>query len=144
MTWIIVVLVGAILLSTLHKMMPRGRQLHLHRLRDRARELGYVIDGQASRQDPRLEGCIAYRRALPRCPLDQEFTARRVDGVWQMTGATSSQGRAFAMLVTLPESVAGLDRHGFSLMVHWVEPDDVASLEALHQALEPLANPPAV
>ncbi|UAW97002.1 hypothetical protein KEM63_09135 [Halopseudomonas nanhaiensis] len=144
MTWIIVVLVGAILVSTLHKMMPRGRQLHLHRLRDRARELGYVIDAQASKHDPRLRGCIGYRRALPRCPLDDEFTARRVDGVWQISGGGSVQGRIMTVLVSLPEAVVGLDRHGFTLVIHWNEPSDLATLEALHRALEPLAQPPVL
>ncbi len=142
MTWLIVGLVIAILLSTLHKMMPRGRQLQLHRLRDRARELGFTVDRQASQHDSRLQGCIGYRLALPRCPLEQEFSARRVNGVWQMSGGESVQARLLAVLVTLPESVVGLDRHGFSLVVHWQEPDDLASLERLNTALQPLRRPP--
>lgn len=141
-TWVILGLVAAIVLSTFHKMLPRGRHLQLHRVRDRARELGFVVDRQAGRGDARLAGTMGYRLAVPRCPVAQEFSARRVDGVWQIFGGEPVRARALAVLVSLPDSVAGLDRHGFSLVVHWVEPDDLATLERLQRSLQPLLESP--
>lgn len=142
MTWIILGLVAAIILSTFHKMVPRGRHLQLHRIRDRARELGFVVDRQAGRDDERLDGCMGYRLAVPRCPVAHEFSARRIDGVWQIFGGEPIRARALAVLVSLPDSVAGLDRHGFSLVVHWIEPDDLDDLERLKSSLEPLSQGP--
>lgn len=142
MTWVILGLVAAIIMSTFHKMLPRGRHLQLHRIRDRARELGFVVDRQAGQNDPLLEGCMGYRLAVPRCPVAEEFSARRVDGVWQIFGGESIRARALTVLVTLPNNVAGLDRHGFSLVIHWTEPNDLATLEQLKSSLQPLLHVP--
>lgn len=143
MIWVAFGLVAAIFISSLHKVLPRGRQLHLHRLREHGRKLGFVVERQqGSARDPALEGCVGYRLALERCPMDAEFSYRRAGAGWRRSFGPDGDPEVEGLLAALPMSVAGLDRSSFSVIVHWVEPDNPQALDSLYAALQPLHHQP--
>ncbi|WP_150298979.1 hypothetical protein [Pseudomonas profundi] len=143
MTWIAFGLVAAIFISSLHKILPRGRQLHLHRLREHARKLGFVVERQqGSARDAALEGCVGYRLALEKCPMEEEFSYRRTEAGWERRFGSHNQPHLAGLLTGLPANVSGLDRSSFSLTVYWVEPEDPQALDRLFVALQPLHRLP--
>lgn len=142
-TWAIIGLVAAILISSLFKLMPRGRESHLHRLREQARKQGLAVEWlRESQRVNQLAGCIAYRMPLERCRLDAEFSCRRTEEGWQWLNGSAETVHCRAVLEQLPDQVKGIDRQSLSVAVYWREPDDVAVLHQLVTALQPLrANP---
>lgn len=143
LTWVIVGLVAAILVSSLFKLMPRGRERRLHRLRDQARTHGLAVEWlRESQRVNQLAGCIAYRMPLERCRLDAEFSCRRNEEGWHWLNGSADTPHCTAVLEHLPEQVKGIDRQSLSVVVYWREPDDIAVLHQLVTALQPLrANP---
>ncbi|HSP32210.1 MAG TPA: hypothetical protein VLO13_09435, partial [Halomonas sp.] len=83
MSWIIVGVVAAILVANLFKLMPRGRILHIQRLREEARKLGYRVERQLQADHNQLlENCVGYRKSLACCPLSEEFSCQRTEAGW--------------------------------------------------------------
>ena len=143
MSWWLIALIAAIFISTLHKLLPRGRDLHLHRLREQARAFGFMVERQlAAEKDPALERCIGYRMGLERCRVDQEFSYRKRDGEWVRVHGPEQSTLAASLLEALPENVRGVDRQSFSVLIHWVEPDRLEPLTQLHEAVQPLRQTP--
>ena len=141
-TWVIVGLVAAILISSLFKLMPRGREYRLHRLRERARANGLAVEWlRESQRVNQLTGCIAYRMPLERCRLDAEFSCRRSDQGWQWLNGSADTPHCSEVLARLPEQVRGIDRQSLSVVIYWREPDDPAILDELVAALQPLKSP---
>lgn len=142
-TWIIVGVVAAILVSNLAKLMPRGRERHLHRLREEARRCGFAVEWLREAQRVNyLAGCIAYRMPLERAPLAQEFSCRRSAEGWLWLGGSAATPGCAEVLEQLPEQVRGIDRQSLSVVIYWREPDDVAVVTALATALAPLKHHP--
>ncbi|WP_285259180.1 hypothetical protein [Halopseudomonas bauzanensis] len=139
-TWVIVGVVAAILISNLAKLMPRGRERHLHRLREQARRCGFAVEWlREAQRVNQLEGCIAYRMPLERAPLDREFSCRRdADGNWSWLNGSAATPGCMEVLAQLPAQVRGIDRQSLSVVVYWREPDDAAVLTQLVAALAPL------
>ena len=138
-TWVIVGLVAAILVSSLFKLMPRGREFRLHRLREQARHHGLAVEWlRESQRVNQLQDCIAYRMPLERCPRDAEFSCRRADEVWLWLNGSPESLHCAAVLAQLPDEVRGVDRQSLSVVIYWREPDDAAVLEQLVRALQPL------
>jgi len=136
-------LVAAVLISTLQKLLPRGRELHLHRLREEARKYGFIVERQAANErDPALARCVGYRLALNRCALEQEFSFRRNEHGWEKRHGADVDEEIESLLVQLPTSVAGIDRQSFSVLVHWIEPADIGAVEVLYASLKPLHQMP--
>lgn len=143
MEWVAFGLVAAIFVSSLHKVLPRGRQLSLHRVREHARKLGFVVERQqGSRRDVALEGCVGYRLALEKCPMAEEFSYRRTDSGWARQFGATGPCCLPEVLAELPANVAGLDRSSFSLSVYWVEPEETQALDRLFVTLQPLHRLP--
>ncbi|SDS13496.1 hypothetical protein SAMN05216198_1256 [Halopseudomonas litoralis] len=141
-TWIIVGVVAAILVSNLAKLMPRGRERHLHRLREQARQSGFAVEWlREAQRVNQLAGCIAYRMPLERAPLAQEFSCRREADGWVWLHGSEVTPGCTEVLKQLPEQVRGIDRQSLSVVVYWREPDDPAVLTQLVAALEPLKAP---
>ena len=142
LTWVIIVVALAVLLSGFVQLLPKGRQRHLQRLRDKARTEGLAVEWlRESQCVDQLEGCIAYRMPLERCPMSAEFSCRRGDDqawVW-LNGSIDSPSCA-EVLQHLPEQVRGIERQSLSALVYWREPDDMAPLEQLVKALQPLRH----
>ncbi|PKM05391.1 MAG: hypothetical protein CVV16_00640 [Gammaproteobacteria bacterium HGW-Gammaproteobacteria-6] len=139
MSWVIVGLVAAILVSSLFKLLPRGRILHIQRLREAARKLGYRVENPDPRRpDPALLHCVGYRQSLERCPLPAEFSCQREGQDWLWLLGSAEASGAQAVLDALPDQVRRIDRQSFSVLVYWVEPDSVAALHQLDVALAPL------
>lgn len=142
MTWIIIGLVAAMLLSSLYKLMPRGRTRHIQRLREQARQYGFTIERQAvGEADSSLQRCVGYRMALERCPLGHEFSCRLGENGWEWLHGSAATPGCDATLQRLPAGVKGIDRQSLSVLVHWLEPDDGAALVQLAEALEGLKEP---
>ena len=138
-TWVIVGLVAAILVSSLFKLMPRGREFRLHRLREQARKHGLAVEWlRESQRVNALQGCIAYRMPLERCPLNAEFSCRRGEDDWLWLSGSADTSHCREVLAQLPEAVRGIERQSLSVVVYWREPDDAAVLEQLVKALQPL------
>ena len=141
LTWVIVGLVAAVLVSNLFKLMPRGRERHLQRLREQARREGLAVEWLREAQKVnQLAGCIAYRMPLERCPLEREFSCRRTGEGWHWLNGSAATPDCSEVLQQLPEQVMGIDRQSLSVVVYWREPDDPAVLQQLVAALEPLKN----
>lgn len=141
-TWMIFGLVAAILVSSLYKLMPRGRESRLGRLRERARANGLAVEWlRDSQRVNQLAGCIAYRMPLERCRLDAEFSCRRTGQGWQWLNGSADTLHCREVLELLPEQVQGIDRQSFSVVIYWREPDDPAILDELVAALQPLKSP---
>ena len=139
LTSVIVGLVAAILVSSLFKLMPRGRERRLHRLRDQARTQGLAVEWlRESQRVNQLEGCIAYRMPLERCRLDAEFSCRRSEEGWLWLNGSADSPHCLGVLEQLPAQVQGIDRQSLSVVVYWREPDDIAVLQQLVTALQPL------
>lgn len=139
LTWVIVGLVGAILVSSLFKLMPRGREFHLHRLREQARSEGLAVEWlRESQRVNQLAGCIAYRMPLERCPLKAEFSCRRNEDGWSWLNGSADTPHCLEVLERLPEQVRGIDRQSLSVVIYWREPDNIAVLQQLVAALQPL------
>ena len=139
LTLVIVGLVAAILVSSLFKLMPRGRERRLHRLRDQARTQGLAVEWlRESQRVNQLQGCIAYRMPLERCPLNAEFSCRRSDEGWLWLNGCADTLHCREVLAHLPDEVRGIDRQSLSVVVYWREPDDIAVLQQLVTALQPL------
>ena len=139
MMWIAFGLVAAIFISSLHKVLPRGRQLQLHRIREHARKLGFIVERQqGSQREPLLEGCVGYRLALEKCQVLAEFSYRRTPEGWEKRFGPDLHPELEAILAQLPAAVRGLDRSSFSAIVHWVEPDTTEVLDRVLAALQPL------
>lgn len=137
--WVIVAVVAAILTTSLFKLMPRGREFHLHRLREEARRQGLAVEWlRESQRVNQLVGCIAYRMPLERCPLEREFSCRRDEEGWQWLSGSAATLHCREVLEQLPEQVRGIDRQSLSVVVYWREPDDPAVLQQLVRALQPL------
>lgn len=140
-TWVIVGLVAAILISSLFKLMPRGREFRLHRLREQARSHGLTVEWlREAQQVNQLAGCIAYRMPLERCPLDAEFSCRRNEEGWYWLNGSVETRHCQQVLEQLPEQVQGIDRQSLSVVVYWREPDDIAVLQQLAVALQPFKS----
>ncbi|PRB81472.1 hypothetical protein [Pseudomonas sp. MYb185] len=143
LTWVIVGLVAAVLVSNFFKLMPRGRERHLQRLRERAREQGLAVEWlREAHKVNQLAGCIAYRMPLERCPLEREFSCRRGEDGWHWLNGSAATPDCNDVLQRLPEQVRGIDRQSLSVVVYWREPDDLAVLQQLVAALEPLKGAP--
>ena len=141
MTWVIIGLVAAVLISNFFKLMPRGRERHLYHLREQARQAGFAVEWlRESQRVNQLAGCITYRMPLQRCPVAQEFSCRRSDEGWIWLNGTASTPYCLAVLEKLPPSVQGVERQSLSAIVYWQEPDDPARLEQLVEALRPLKD----
>jgi|TARA_R110000796_G_scaffold224943_1_gene341273 hypothetical protein len=139
MSWIIVGVVAAILVANLFKLMPRGRIMHIQRLREEARKLGYRVERQLNADyNPLLEHCVGYRQSLQRCPLSAEFSCQRTEAGWDWLLGSASASGAEPVLEALPEGVRRIDRQSFSVMIYWVEPQTLEPLTQLDQALAPL------
>ncbi|WP_022962358.1 hypothetical protein [Halopseudomonas pelagia] len=145
MSWIIVGVVAAILVANLFKLMPRGRIMHIQRLREEARKLGYRVERQLQADhNPLLEHCVGYRRSLARCPLSSEFSCQRTDTGWiWLLGSAESSG-AQPVLDALPAGIRRIDRQSFSVLVFWIEPQTLEPLTELDQALALLPEAGAV
>lgn len=141
-TWVIVGVVAAILVSNLAKLMPRGRERHLHRLRELARTHGFAVEWlRESQRVNQLVGCIAYRMPLERAPLGREFSCRREpEGEWTWLIGSAATPGCSDVLAQLPPEVRGIDRQSLSAVVYWREPDDPAVLTQLARALAPLKD----
>lgn len=143
MSWWLIGLIAAIFISTLHKLLPRGRDLHLHRLREQARAFGFMAERQlAAEKDPALERCIGYRMGLQRCRVDEEFSYRKRDGEWVRLYGPAQSLVAASLLAALPPNVQGIDRQSFSVLVHWIEPDRLDPLTQLNEAVQHLRETP--
>ncbi|WP_150276746.1 hypothetical protein [Halopseudomonas salina] len=139
MTWVIVAVVAAILVANLLKLLPRGRMLHIQRLREAARKLGYRVERQPeTAAGAQLEHCVGYRQSLERCSVQQEFSCERDGQGWRWLLGSADNALALAVLDTLPQAVQRIDRQSFSVLVFWIEPDSIATLEQLDLALAPL------
>lgn len=143
MSWWAWVLVGAILISTLHKLLPRGRDLHLGRLRERARQLGYRVELKGSALAADLPaGVVGYRLALPRIAQEHGFAYVRTDTGWsQLTGAAPSADLQ-TLLARLPAEAHLIERDTHFVTLYWREPNRVEVLERLHVTLQPLVDMP--
>lgn len=140
-TWVIVGLVAAVLISSLFKLMPGGRERRLNRLREQARSQGLAVEWlRESQRVNQLQGCIAYRMPLERCPLEAEFSCRRGEDGWLWLNGSADTAHCRQVLERLPEQVRGIDRQSLSAVVYWREPDDIAVLQQLVSALEPLRS----
>lgn len=140
-TWVIVGLVAAILISSLFKLMPRGREFRLHRLREQARHHGLAVEWlRESQRINQLQGCIAYRMPLERCRLDAEFSCRRADEGWLWLTGSADTPHCREVLAALPDEVRGIDRQSLSVVIYWREPDDATVLQQLVSALQPLRS----
>ena len=143
MSWWLIGLIAAIFISTLHKLLPRGRDLHLHRLREQARVFGFMAERQlAAEKDPALQRCIGYRMGLERCRVDQEFSYRKRNGEWVRLYGPEQSPIAASLLAALPPNVQGIDRQSFSVLVHWIEPDSLEPLTQLNEAVQHLRETP--
>lgn len=142
MTWAIVAVVAAILVANLFKLLPRGRMLHIQRLREEARKLGYRVERQpeAAPGSP-LEYCVGYRQSLERCAVQQEFSCEREGQGWRWLLGTPETTQAQSVLDALPDAVQRIDRQSFSVLVFWIEPASIATLVELDHALAPLRLP---
>lgn len=139
MTWVIVAVVAAILVANLLKLLPRGRMLHIQRLREEARKLGYRVERQPeTAPDSLLEYCVGYRQSLERCPVRNEFSCEREAQGWRWLLGTPEHSHAQAVLDALPEAVQRIDRQSFSVLVFWIEPESIDTLLELDRALAPL------
>lgn len=144
LSWIIMGLVAAILISSLAKLLPRGRTLHINRLREAARKLGYRVERQPElANDPALARCIGYRQSLQRCPLSREFSCQREGEGWRWIYGSSEAAGVDAVLEALPAGVVRLERQAHSVLVLWPEPDRLDDLTALDEALAPMREPVA-
>jgi hypothetical protein len=138
-TWAIVAIVAAILVANLFKLLPRGRMLHIQRLREEARKLGYRVERQPEEEtDALLEHCVGYRQSLERCPVPQEFSCERDGLEWRWLLGDPDVAHVQAVLDALPGGIKRIDRQSFSVLVYWVEPDSIDTLLELDQALAPL------
>lgn len=139
MTWVIVGVVAAILVANLFKLMPRGRIMHIQRLREQARKLGYRVERQLQDDhNPLLEHCVGYRQSLERCPLSQEFSCQRTETGWQWLQGSAQASAAQPVLDALPAGVRRIDRQSFSVLIFWIEPQTLEPLLELDRALAPL------
>lgn len=137
--WIIVGVVAAILVANLFKLLPRGRILHIQRLREEARKRGYRVERQLNADyNPLLEHCVGYRQSLERCALSAEFSCQRTETGWQWLLGSPAIPGAQAVLDALPEGVRRIDRQSFSVLIYWIEPQTLEPLAQLDQALAPL------
>lgn len=140
-TWVIVGLVAAVLISSLFKLMPGGRERRLNRLREQARSQGLAVEWlRESQRVNQLQGCIAYRMPLERCSLEAEFSCRRGEDGWLWLNGSADTAHCRQVLERLPEQVRGIDRQSLSAVVYWREPDDIAVLQQLVSALEALRS----
>src|SRR5690606_36091225 len=126
-TWVIVAVVAAILISSLFKLMPRGREFHLHRLREQARHRGLAVEWlRESQRFDDLDGCSADRMPLERCRVDAEVSCRRGVDCWLCLCGSAATPHCMEVLEGLPEQRRGIDRQSLSVVVYWREPDDIA------------------
>lgn len=131
--------VAAILVANLFKLMPRGRIMHIQRLREEARKLGYRVERQREAdQNPLLEHCVGYRQSLERCPLSEEFSCQRTESGWQWLQGSAQASVLQPVLDALPPGVRRIDRQSFSVLIFWVEPQTLEPLLELDRALAPL------
>jgi len=141
-SWAIVAVVAAILVANLLKLLPRGRMLHIQRLREEARKHGYRVERQPEAEaGSLLEHCVAYRQSLERCALQQEFSCERDGQNWRWLMGSPGMSQAQAVLDALPGGVKRIDRQSFSVLVYWIEPESIDTLVELDQALTPLHLP---
>lgn len=142
MTWVIVAVVAAILVANLLKLLPRGRMLHIQRLREEARKRGYRVERQVEGEAGGvLEHCVGYRQSLERCSLQEEFSCQREGESWRWLSGEPQSQTTTTLLASLPVEVRRIDRQSFSVLVFWVEPESITTLVALDQALQPLRKP---
>jgi hypothetical protein len=138
-TWVIVAVVAAILAANLLKLMPRGRMLHIQRLREEARKLGYRVERQPEASPgAHLEHCVGYRQSLERCTLNEEFSCEREGEAWRWLSGDAQSQTIATLLDSLPAQVRRIDRQSFSVLVFWIEPDSIEVLLELDRALQPL------
>lgn len=143
-SWIIVGVVAAILVANLFKLMPRGRIMHIQRLREEARKLGFRVERQLQADhNPLLENCVGYRKSLVRCPLSNEFSCQRSESGWTWLLGTPESSGAQPVLDALPAGIQRIDRQSFSVLVFWIEPQTLEPLTELDQALALLPEPAA-
>lgn len=145
MSWIIVGVVAAIMVSNLFKLLPRGRILHIQHLREEARKLGYRVERQLNADyNPLLEHCVGYRQSLERCALNAEFSCQRSETGWQWLLGNPAVPGVESVLDALPESIRRIDRQSFSVLIYWIEPQTLEPLFQLDQALAPLRIEPTL
>jgi hypothetical protein len=138
-TWAIVAIVAAILVANLFKLLPRGRMLHIQRLREEARKRGYRVERQSEGEaDSLLQHCVGYRQSLERCPMQQEFSCERDGQQWRWLLGDPDLAQVQSVLDALPAGIKRIDRQSFSVLVYWIEPDSIDLLIELDQALAPL------
>ncbi|WP_339847494.1 hypothetical protein [uncultured Halopseudomonas sp.] len=139
MTWAIVGIVAAILVANLLKLLPRGRMLHIQQLREAARKAGYRVERQPEGEPGALlEHCVGYRQSLERCPINQEFSCERDGQGWRWLLGTADNAKAASVLDALPKAVQRIDRQSFSVLIFWIEPESIDTLDELDRALAPL------
>lgn len=135
-SWIIVGVVAAILVTNLFKLMPRRRTLHIQRLREQARKLGYRVERQLQADyTPFLEHCVGYRQSLERCALSREFSCQRTDAGWIWLIGSAEASGAQPVLDAMPAGVRQVDRQSVSVRIFWEEPQTLDPLMELDQAL---------
>jgi hypothetical protein len=143
MSWWLVLLVGAILVSTLHKLLPRGRDLHLGRLREHARKLGFRVELQRTPLAVEVPpGMLVYKLALPRVRPEQGFAFQRNGSEWDQLQGAAPSALVVDLLARLPEEVRVLQRDSHFAVIVWSEPNRVEVLDRLYAALQPLTQTP--
>jgi hypothetical protein len=143
MSWWLILLVGAILVSTLHKLLPRGRDLHLARLRERARKLGFRVELQRTPLAIEVPpGMLVYKLALPRVQLEKGFAFERRSAGWERLVGAEPSPELNDLLASLPQEVRMLQRDSHFAIVVWSEPNRVEVLDRLFESLQPLTRTP--
>jgi hypothetical protein len=97
--------------------------LHIQRLREEARKLGYRVERQPEEE----------AESLP-----QEFSCERDGLEWRWLLGDPDVAQVQAVLDALPGGIKRIDRQSFSVLVYWIEPDSIDTLLELDQALAPL------
>ncbi len=113
--------------------------LHIQRLREEARKLGYRVERQPEGEPGALlEHCVGYRQSLERCPMQHEFSCERDGQEWRWLLGNPDAASVQPVLDALPEIVKRIDRQSFSVLVYWIEPESIDTLHDLDKALAPL------
>lgn len=144
MSWWLILLVGAILVSTLHKLLPRGRDLHLSRLREHARKLGFRVELQRTPLAIEIPpGMLVYKLALPRVRPEQGFAFERRSPGWEKLAGAEPSAELNDLLARLPEEVRMIQRDSHFAIIVWSEPNRLEVLDQLYDSLQPLTRSPA-